>query len=99
MQLMKAKNTIFIDVDGTLLIDGQANKKLVAWLSAVPAGQFEIILWSSRGKDHAEKAARFTGTTSYFAAIISKPNYIIDNDGLKWVRLVESMNHVAFECS
>ena len=52
---------IFCDVDGTLIVSGMVNARLVDWLRLRHADGFELVLWSSRGREHAEKAAFIAG--------------------------------------
>ena len=44
---------IAIDVDGTLLINGARNARLIECITARKAEGFVLHLWSSRGEAHA----------------------------------------------
>jgi hydroxymethylpyrimidine pyrophosphatase-like HAD family hydrolase len=73
---------IFIDVDGTLDIDGKLNVRLAKFAKEQKEKGYEVNLWSAQGKSHAQKIAEKHGVTDCFDAIISKPGYIVDD--LKW---------------
>ncbi len=80
------QSVVTVDVDGTLLVDGRVNAKLVAWLKDRKAEGFELILWSAAGRQHAENAANFAGIAALFSAIISKPGFTVDDRGWDWTR-------------
>lgn len=77
---------IAIDVDGTLLVLGKLNERLAAIAKQKKLEGFEVILWSARGKKHAEHVASVFGVTDCFTAIISKPGYIADDRGWSWIK-------------
>ena len=77
---------IAIDVDGTLLINGQINHALANWAKAKHAAGFEIIVWSARGTLHAQRAAHAADLTSIAAAVVSKPGFLVDDQGWEWAR-------------
>ncbi len=83
------QKTIAIDVDGTLIINGRINKRLVEWCKAQKVGGFYMILWSSAGREHATEAAAKSGLTDVFDTVISKPGYIVDDVGWKWTRYTQ----------
>ena len=78
--------TIAVDVDGTLVVNGQTNERLVSWLVDRKAKGNPIMLWSARGKEYAEAAARQSGTHDLFDQIASKPMVIIDDRGWSWIK-------------
>lgn len=80
------RQAIAVDVDETLLIGGEANQDLVAWLEDKKAAGMEITLWSARGKVYAQGVADKTGTTHLFDHIISKPGVIVDDKGWSWIK-------------
>lgn len=84
---------IYVDVDGTLLIGKPAkpNLKLLGFLDVKKSEGFELVLWSTQGKAHAENAARLCGREDLFAHILSKPGYIIDDKGWTWARFTARM--------
>jgi predicted mannosyl-3-phosphoglycerate phosphatase (HAD superfamily) len=83
---------IFCDVDGTLITSGQVNARLVDWLRLRHNEGFELVLWSSRGREHAEKAASIAGCAELFQSIVSKPGYIVDDKGWAWIKYTRNAN-------
>ena len=83
---------IFCDVDGTLIVSGMVNARLVDWLRLRHADGFELVLWSSRGREHAEKAASVAGCADLFRSIVSKPGYIVDDKGWTWIKYTRNAN-------
>ena len=83
---------IAIDVDGTLLIRGRLNQPLIEWVKQKKEEGFETILWSARGKDHAAKVANHFGIGDSFDSILSKPGYIVDDLGWKWIKYTRVIN-------
>ena len=77
---------IAVDVDGTLLIRGEINQKLVDWCKYKKKAGFCLILWSSRGEKHAANIAYKAGLTGVFDTIISKPGYVVDDKGWRWIK-------------
>jgi len=77
---------IAIDVDGTMLVQGKLNVKLAAIAKQMKLEGFEVILWSARGKKHAEHVASSLGVTDCFTVIISQPGYITDDMGWGWIK-------------
>jgi hydroxymethylpyrimidine pyrophosphatase-like HAD family hydrolase len=77
---------IAVDVDGTLLISGQPNTKLIAFLRTKKEEGFTLHLWSSRGETHARRTAEAFGVTDLFHVICSKPGFVIDDQGWNWIR-------------
>jgi len=79
-------NVIAIDVDGTLFRKGVLNLKLALWCKRKKEEGFSMILWSSRGEEYARKAADLSKLTDVFDHIISKPGYVVDDQGWGWVK-------------
>lgn len=78
---------IAIDVDGTLIdAKGQLNRPLVEWARMKKAQGFEVILWTARGRQHAEQTAKQHRITACFTAIIGKPGFIVDDLGWDWIQ-------------
>lgn len=88
------RKSIYIDVDGVLLFEKGFNKELAAWIkknSSAIGGEFDFVLWSSRGADHARRVAEALKITTCFLAILAKPGYIIDDRGFEWTAHVNNL--------
>ena len=77
---------IFIDVDGTLIQKGILNEKLIKWCKDKKNNGFKLTLWSARGEEHAKKVAMLFKVSDIFDYIISKPGYIVDDLGWRWIK-------------
>lgn len=77
---------VAVDVDGTLLINGQKNPAVVRWCERLKAEGYVLHLWSSRGRKYAESVAELFGVTHLFDVILSKPGYILDDMGWGWIK-------------
>jgi len=82
------RKVVYVDVDGVLLIGGAYSNDNVDRVKELHHNGFELVLWSSRGREHAERVAKETEITELFTAILSKPSYIIDDKGWTWTRFV-----------
>lgn len=80
------RKVIAVDVDGTLISRFSINESLIKLLALKKSEGHELILWSARGKEHALRAAKKTGTEHLFDAIISKPGTVVDDLGWGWVK-------------
>ena len=77
---------IAVDVDGTLFVNGVLNTGLAEWCKERANEGFLMILWSSRGLEHAKKAAETACLSDIFTTITSKPGYIVDDKGWEWIK-------------
>ena len=77
--------TIFVDVDRTLFLGKKINVDLVEWIRDKHNAGFEIIIWSSRGTEYAKLATDKAGLSEIVLCSISKPGYIIDDQGWSWI--------------
>ncbi len=84
-----------MDVDGTIDIRGRCNTALVQKLWGLKSKGYELTLWSARGRQYAEKVAQKHGIQELFAIINGKPEIIMDNAGLKWLRNVKVVKKLA----
>ena len=75
-----------MDVDGTLGSCGVPNEKVLAYLRKVKVDGYTLILWSLRGEDYARKVAAAFDVTELFTHILSKPGFILDDQGWNWTR-------------
>jgi len=84
--MLARPKTIYVDVDGTLILkDGKTNQDLIDFLIA-KANTYELNLWSMAGERHAREVADRLKITSLFSHILTKPGYMIDDDGKNWLR-------------
>lgn len=77
---------IAIDVDGTLVKGGKLNSRLVKLAVEKKEEGFDVILWSARGREHAERAVAEFGLEGVFSAVIGKPGYLVDDLGWGWTK-------------
>jgi predicted mannosyl-3-phosphoglycerate phosphatase (HAD superfamily) len=77
---------IAVDVDGTLIVNGVPNTRLVEWCAAQRQRGLEMILWSARGRAHALHVAQHIGCQHLFDAVVSKPGYLVDDKGWTWIQ-------------
>lgn len=80
---------IFVDVDGTLFEGNVLNECLVKWCREKKLAGFQLVLWSCRGADHAKQAALLASMIDVFDFIISKPGYIVDDNGWRWINFTQ----------
>ena len=90
-QKYKAPKVIAVDVDGTLHCGGRVNERLVEWCRRQKTAGFSLMLWSSRGNDYAQKAADLFGVRDLFDVVCSKPGYIVDDQGWKWIAYTKTI--------
>ena len=86
------KKVIAVDVDDTLLINGEINQKLSKWCEARKTEGFCLILWSARGERHAEDTCKKAGLDDVFDYVISKPSYVVDDVGWEWTKYTKVIN-------
>lgn len=82
----RIRNAAAIDVDDTLLINGEANADLVEWIERKKEEGTELVLWSARGRDYAQEVAERLKVVHLFDAIISKPGIVVDDKGWGWIK-------------
>jgi len=95
-QKYRPTKVIGIDVDGTLLINGKINEQLVKWCRNKKDNGFSLILWSARGEKHAINIAKMAKIQDIFDHILSKPGYIVDDQGWQWTkytRIIRSLEN------
>lgn len=81
---------IAIDVDETLITRlGKLDEPLAEWVRKKHDEGYETILWSARGRKHAQAAADRHGIADYFDSILSKPGYIVDDLGWSWIKYTQ----------
>jgi len=77
-------DVVYIDVDGTLIINDRINHDLVSWARQQSQEGKEIIVWSARGKSNAENAVDRCEIGDIVSHALSKPGYIVDDLGNQW---------------
>jgi predicted mannosyl-3-phosphoglycerate phosphatase (HAD superfamily) len=77
--------SLYVDVDDTLLRGGRIVDPVMAAIDAAMGRGTDVVIWSARGKAHAERAAQMAGLEGRVACLC-KPDGIIDDRGWSWVR-------------
>ena len=85
---------VAIDVDGCLQNEGNPNEKLIKWCETQKKNNVTLILWSSRGEQHARSVAKEFNCLHLFTHIISKPGYIIDDKGWSWIKYTRRISNL-----
>jgi hydroxymethylpyrimidine pyrophosphatase-like HAD family hydrolase len=85
-QRYQPARVIAVDVDGTLIRDGRLMRSLVTWLRERREEGFRLMLWSARGKAHAEGAIELFELHGLFHDVVAKPGYVVDDMGWDWTR-------------
>ena len=93
----KPQKVIAVDVDGTLQVKGSPNLRLISWCEERKKEGFFLMLWSARGEAHARKHAEAFGVVDLFDLILSKPGYIVDDQGWGWVRYTKVVKSLSPE--
>lgn len=70
---------IYIDVDGTI-------QHCVDLIKRKREEGFKIVVWSANGQAHAQRIVNHLGL--HVDYVLSKPGYIIDDCGIKWLNFV-----------
>ena len=89
-----ATRCICIDVDGTLLVRGNLNRKLADWALAKKEEGFDVVLWSARGRSYCERIAKTFDITDNFSYIIGKPGFIVDDKDWSWIKYTHSLKRL-----
>lgn len=79
-------DTVAIDIDGTLVLNGALSESAMGWIHKQRGKGFDVILWSIRGGKYAREVAEKFEISGLFAAIIGKPCAIVDDRGWGWAR-------------
>ena len=91
------RKVIAVDVDGTLHLNGVLNDHVVEFCRVQKANGFALTLWSARGKQYAQAFAAKFEITHLFDDIVSKPGYVLDDQGWSWIkytRVIQSLGDV-----
>lgn len=83
---------VAVDVDGTLIQDGEVNERLVEWIREQVAAGLEVMIWSARGKAAAEDARARAGLEELVPVVMSKPRLVVDDHGWGWVRFCRAIH-------
>ena len=87
-------DVIYVDVDGTLLVNGKPNPNVVRLIREKHEDGFQIIVWSSRGSVNAIRAVGLAGLNDIVSHKLSKPGYIVDDKGWSWTRYTEQIKDI-----
>jgi predicted HAD superfamily phosphohydrolase YqeG len=82
------KRSVYIDVDGTLIVNGRINTMLVRSIKEMHSNGYYLVLWSAAGYQHTRSVAERAGIDNLFAAILTKPETVIDDLGHGWARYI-----------
>lgn len=83
---MIPRKVLAVDVDGTLHVRGRINQAAVEFCRRKKLEGFSLTLWSAGGEEHARTVAAQIGITELFDHIISKPFYVLDDNGWQWIK-------------
>ena len=86
------RKTIYVDVDETLIIDGQVNRKLVRFLRGKALDGWVINVWSMRGDIYSAKAVKRCGLGGIVTHTLSKPGIVIDDQAWDWTSWVKTLD-------
>lgn len=93
-QTLPPAKVIAVDIDGTLLCDGQINRILINWCQQKQHDGYRLMLWSARGLEYAQRFVEHYGLHGIFDDIVSKPGYIVDDQGWAWTRYTHIINNI-----
>jgi hypothetical protein len=84
-------NLIYVDVDDSLLINGQPNEKLVQKIMEWSMAGRKIIVWTSNplGVKHALDAVKKCDLYYYVDLCLVKPQTIVDDDHLEYYSIID----------
>ena len=86
MTLFPPSRVIAVDVDGTLIQQGIMNQELLDWIRRQKSRGYLVMLWSARGAEYSQAAAKASGAADLFDVICGKPGYVVDDLGWTWIR-------------
>lgn len=85
---------IAVDVDNTLHVKGVLNEKVVSFCRNQKEQGFYLILWSARGEKYARAVAAHFDVADIFDVILSKPGYILDDEGWGWIKFTRVIQNL-----
>jgi len=85
------RKALFVDVDGTLVINGKANVELVEAIRTRHKNGFTITVWSARGEANSKRAVELCGIGDVVSHTISKPTFVVDDKGWGWIKHAPSL--------
>jgi phosphoglycolate phosphatase-like HAD superfamily hydrolase len=83
--------SVAVDVDGTLHRNGIPCEAAIKSCRDLKARGFELFLWSARGAEHATRVAKDLGIDDLFSHFLTKPGYIVDDEGWSWIRFTRRL--------
>lgn len=84
--------SVAVDVDGTLHSHGIPCEATIGLCRDLKARGFELFLWSARGAEYAARVARDLGIEDLFSHFLTKPGYIVDDEGWRWIRFTRRLD-------
>jgi len=87
----RTRRVVAVDVDGTIMRAGAGCSQTIARLRQLHAGGFEMFLWSARGAEYARAVAARLQVTDLFTQFVTKPGYILDDEGWRWIRFTKRL--------
>lgn len=82
-------NVVYVDVDGTLLVDDQMNQPLIEWIWQRHYEGKQIIVWSARGAEAARLAVDQCEIGDIVSHTLSKPGFIVDDLGHRFTEYMK----------
>lgn len=82
-------DVVYIDVDGTLLINEKINHELVRWARQRYNEGKQLVVWSARGADNAKRAVELCDIADIVSHTLSKPGYVVDDLGHGFTQYME----------
>jgi len=82
-------DVVYIDVDGTLLVDDRVNHDLVTWARRQHSEGKQLIVWSARGAGNAKRAVELCGMGDIVTHALSKPGYVVDDLAARFTQYME----------
>src|SRR6266850_2157681 len=83
--------SVAVDVDGTLHSHGVPREATIRLCRELKVRGFDLFLWSARGADYAARVAKDLGIEDLFSHFLTKPGYIIDDEGWRWIRFTRQL--------
>lgn len=90
-------NSIAIDIDDTLLINGRISQPILEWCKA-RQNTHRLTLWSSRGERYAREIATRFDLLAIFHHICGKPHHVVDDNWPSLLRDTKFIHPKSIRC-